>query len=114
MLMSSTAIDITQIYPTITLTESEYVELNNIKVLLAALGIKNIDTISIGQIIRIRRALEGLTTTELAEKTGLDRGHLAKVENDKTEIRESTITKIELVFGATFSQVLMQKIKLKY
>jgi DNA-binding XRE family transcriptional regulator len=105
--MSANAVDLTTVTPQMVITETEFNELNRLKALLTALNITNADDLSIGQIIRTRRAIEGLTAKELAEKAGVDRGHLTKVENDEIEIRHATIRKLDTVFGPAFSKAVI-------
>ena len=46
------------------------------------------------------RKKKHLTQTQLAEKTGMEKGQISKIENGKFNLTLATITKIALALGA--------------
>jgi len=98
--------------PTILLPQSEYFELMGFKELVEALGIKDINSLSIGDLIKIRRVLEKQTIAQLAQSSGVDRGSLSKIEDNVVAIQQKSIDKLEKPFGSRFVSYL-KKIKEK-
>lgn len=95
----------TQINAQTVISNDEFSDFQRLKAFAIALGL-NAKPLTKGQLIRLRRAQEGLTIAQLAKKARLDRGHLAKIEEDATSVQDSTIDKLEKVFGKEFSSLL--------
>lgn len=99
--------------PNLVIPQSEYNELKKYKSLFSALGIENVEELSVGQLIKMRRALTPLTVEQLAESTGIDRGGLSKIEEGLVKIQLRTLNKFESVFGKAFTSYIINLIQSK-
>ena len=52
------------------------------------------ENFKLGKAIKEARIAKGLTQEKLAEKCGMDRHYISKIENDVKEVRISTLQKI--------------------
>jgi HTH-type transcriptional regulator / antitoxin HipB len=55
---------------------------------------KGYETFKLGTLIHEARLEKGLTQAQLAEKCGINKAYIAKVENDVKNVRISTLQKI--------------------
>ncbi len=55
---------------------------------------KEFESFKLGKTIKEARIARGLTQSKLAEKCGIDRHYISKIENDVKEVRFSTLQKI--------------------
>lgn len=56
--------------------------------------------VAIGARLRSLREKQGLTSRDLAEKTGLDHSHIAKIERGTYNLRVDTLHKVATALGA--------------
>jgi ribosome-binding protein aMBF1 (putative translation factor) len=62
------------------------------------------ESFKIGAMIQAERQARGLTQQELAEKVGMTKSYISRVENNLKEVRLSTLQRIvELGFGGTLN-----------
>ena len=59
----------------------------------------NSNTISIGEFVKERRKLVGLTQKELAERSGVGLRFLRELENNKPTLRLDKVNQVLLMFG---------------
>lgn len=56
--------------------------------------------------LRIERVRRGLTQEELADKAGVDRGHVSYIERGKRSMMPATASKLVRALGFSFSRAL--------
>lgn len=95
----------TQITSQMVISNDDFSDFQRLKMFAIALGL-NTQLLTKGRAIKLRRTLDGLTITQLSKKARLDRGHLAKIEDDTSIVQENTISKLEKVFGKEFASLL--------
>lgn len=87
------------------ISKDDFNEFEQLKLLSKALGIGEPHKLTKGRLIRLKRAWEGLSMSDLSQK-GFDRGHLKKIENDAVELNSVTAQKITKEFGTDFTDFL--------
>lgn len=74
---------------------------NNLKTNMA-------NSLGVGERIRILRSVQNRTLQEVADKCGLSKSMISKIENDKTIPSVATLVKIAQTLGTNISQLLEQ------
>lgn len=76
-------------------------KINNLKANMA-------NSLGVGERIRILRSVQNRTLQEVADKCGLSKSMISKIENDKTIPSVATLVKIAQTLGTNISQLLEQ------
>lgn len=66
------------------------------------------NSLGVGERIRILRSVQNRTLQEVADKCGLSKSMISKIENDKTIPSVATLVKIAQTLGTNISQLLEQ------
>jgi transcriptional regulator with XRE-family HTH domain len=67
-----------------------------------------VNSLGVGERIRILRSVQNRTLQEVADKCGLSKSMISKIENDKTIPSVATLVKIAQTLGTNISQLLEQ------
>lgn len=67
-----------------------------------------VGNLGVGERIRILRSMQNRTMQEVADKCGLSKSMISKIENDKTIPSVATLVKIAQTLGTSISQLLEQ------
>lgn len=67
-----------------------------------------VSNLGVGERIRILRSMQNRTLQEVADKCGLSKSMISKIENDKTIPSVATLVKIAQTLGTNISQLLEQ------
>lgn len=100
--MSATVKSLTPNEPNVVIPLSEYTALGDFKLLVEALGITDITSLSIGDLVKLRRVLANQSISQLAESSGIDRGSLSKIEDNLVAVQHRSIEKFKKPFGDAF------------
>lgn len=60
----------------------------------------------VGQAIKRRRLRQGLTQAAVADLTGIDRGHISRLEDGTFQPSLATLARIAKVLGTTSSRLM--------
>lgn len=63
------------------------------------------DLVVLGRAIRVLRTRAGLTQVQLAERVGIDKPYVSRIENGHLDIRWSTLTALLEATGATLGEL---------